>query len=113
MRENIERGLGLHASSNVLVALVEVGGLSRDDAYAIVQRAALRAADERAPMRDLLAVDPAVAQRLSLAQLDGCFDDAAFLRHVPEVIGRLDGPAEALAARSHTRPVEVRDGAPG
>jgi adenylosuccinate lyase len=100
MRENIERGLGLHASSNVLVALVEVGGLSRDDAYAIVQRAALRAADERAPMRDLLAVDPAVAQRLSLAQLDGCFDDAAFLRHVPEVIGRLDALADDLAART-------------
>ena len=39
MRENIERGLGLHASSRVLLALVEEGGLSREDAYAIVQRA--------------------------------------------------------------------------
>ena len=91
MRENIARGLGLHASSNVLVALVDDGGLSREDAYAIVQRASLRAADERSPLRDLLAVDPAVAQRLSLAQLDACFDDATFLRHVPEVIARLDG----------------------
>jgi adenylosuccinate lyase len=100
MRENIERGLGLHASSNVLVALVDVGGMGRDDAYAVVQRAALRAADERAPMRDLLAVDPAVAQRLSLAQLDGCFDDATFLRHVPDVIGRLDAIATGLAARA-------------
>ena len=59
MRENIARGLGLHASSRVLVALVDDGGMSREDAYAIVQRASLRAADERAPMRDLLAVDPA------------------------------------------------------
>ena len=49
MRENIERGLGLHASSRVLVALVEDGGLSREEAYAIVQRNALRAADERGP----------------------------------------------------------------
>ena len=71
--------------------------MSREDAYAIVQRASLRAADERAPLRDLLAVDPAVAQRLSLAQLDACFDDAAFLRHVPEVIARLDGLSERLA----------------
>ena len=47
MRENIARGLGLHASSRVLVALVDEGGLSREDAYAIVQRASLRAADER------------------------------------------------------------------
>ena len=66
MRENIARGYGLHASSKVLVTLVEHGGLSREDAYAIVQRAALRAADERAPLRDLLAVDPAVAQHVTL-----------------------------------------------
>jgi adenylosuccinate lyase len=99
MRENIARGLGLHASSRVLVALVDEGGLPREEAYAIVQRASLRAADERSPLRDLLAVDPAVAQRLSLAKLDACFDDAAFLRHVPEVITRLDGLADGLAAR--------------
>jgi adenylosuccinate lyase len=90
MRENIARGLGLHASSRVLVALVEKAGLGRDEAYAIVQRAALRAADERAPLRDLLSVDPVVAQRLSLTDLDACFDEAAFLRHVHEVIARLD-----------------------
>jgi adenylosuccinate lyase len=100
MRENIERGLGLHASSRVLVALVEDGGLGRDEAYGIVQRAAMRAADERTSMRDLLAVDPIVAQRLPLARLDACFDDSAFLRHVPEVMGRLDGLAERLASRS-------------
>ncbi|HEU0234808.1 MAG TPA: adenylosuccinate lyase [Candidatus Limnocylindrales bacterium] len=99
MRENIDRGLGLHASSRVLVALVEIAGLSREEAYAIVQRAALRAADERRPVRELLAVDPTVARKLSLEQLDACFDDAAFLRHVPAVMRRLDalvpGPAEA------------------
>ena len=83
MRENIARGLGLHASSRVLVALVERGGLPREEAYAIVQRASLRAADERAPLRDLLAVDPAVAAKLSLSELDASFDEAAFLQHVP------------------------------
>jgi adenylosuccinate lyase len=90
MRENIVRGLGLHASSRVLVALVEKAGLGRDEAYAIVQRAALRAADERAPLRDLLAVDPDVAHRLSLADLDACFDETTFLRNVHSVIDRLD-----------------------
>jgi len=90
MRENIARGLGLHASSRVLVALVEKGGVGRDEAYAIVQRAALRAADERAPLRDLLAVDPVVAQKLPLEALDACFDEATFLRNVHEVIARLD-----------------------
>jgi len=104
MRENIERGLGLHASSRVLAALVDPGGLRREEAYAIVQRAALRAADERRPLRDLLAVDPAVAQRLSLEQLDGCFDDTAFLRNVPQAIARLH--SIALASRSAAVPAE-------
>ena len=99
MRENISRGLGLHASSRVLVALVEKAGIGREEAYAIVQRAALRAADERAPLRDLLAVDPVVAQRLSLADLDACFDEATFLRNVHEVIARLD----RIAADAHRR----------
>ena len=96
MRENIARGLGLHASSRVLVALVDAGGMAREGAYAIVQRASIRAADERISLRDLLAVDPALAPRLSLAQLDVCFDDAAFLRHVPEVIARLDRLASTI-----------------
>jgi adenylosuccinate lyase len=100
MRENIARGLGLHASSRVLGALVERGGMSREAAYAVVQRAALRAADERTPLRDLLAVDPEVARRLSLTELDASFDDAAFLRHVPAVIARLDSlEADIHAAR--------------
>ncbi|MFL5774770.1 MAG: adenylosuccinate lyase [Chloroflexota bacterium] len=100
MRENIQRGLGLHASSRVLVALVERGGQSREEAYGIVQRAALRAADERRPLRDLLAVDPTLAAKLSLTDLDACFDDAAFLRHVPTVIARLDTlEAEVHVAR--------------
>ena len=99
MRENIERGLGLHASSHVLVALVEEGGLSREEAYAIVQRAALQAADERRPLHDLLATDSAVARLLPLARLDACFDDASFLAHVPAVIARLDTLRPIGAAR--------------
>jgi len=87
----------LGSSSRVLVALVDQAGLARDEAYAIVQRGALRAADERRPLRDLLAIDPAVAQRLSLTQLDACFDDGAFLRHVPAVIARLDALIPAAA----------------
>jgi adenylosuccinate lyase len=89
MRENIERGLGLHASSRVLSVLIE-SGMAREEAYAIVQRAALKAADDRMPLRELLAIDPTVAQRVPLARLDSCFDDAAFLVHVPEVMARLD-----------------------
>ena len=102
MLENIERGLGLHASSRVLVALIERGGMAREDAYAAVQRAAMAASDERRPLRELLAVESVVAGTLSLADLDACFDDARHLGHVPTVIARLDAldalvPASASA----------------
>jgi adenylosuccinate lyase len=109
MRENIDRGFGLHASSRVLVALVEDAGLSREDAYAIVQTAALRAADERRPLRELLATEPTVAARLSLSRLDACFDDATFLRHAPVVIGRLDRLEAEIAVRSAARASTDRD----
>ncbi|HEX8026604.1 MAG TPA: adenylosuccinate lyase [Candidatus Limnocylindrales bacterium] len=104
MRENIERGLGLHASSRVLTALVSGGGLSREDAYAIVQRLALRAADDRVPLRDLLATDPTIARKLTLAELDACFEDRRFLAHVPAVMARLDAlvPAERATRRKVT-----------
>jgi adenylosuccinate lyase len=110
MRENIERGLGLHASSRVLVALVEKAGLSREAAYEVVQRNALRAADERVQLHGLLATDPAVAQKLPLADLDACFDDARGLRHVPAVIARLDALEAAVRARAGgaaTSPAEM------
>jgi adenylosuccinate lyase len=90
MRENIERGLGLHCSSRVLLALVEQAGLSREDAYAVVQRNSLRAADERRQLRDLLAADPDVAAHLSDEALATCFDESHFLRNVPTAIARLD-----------------------
>ena len=104
MLENIERGLGLHASSRVLLALVERGGMSREDAYAAVQRAALAASDARRPLRELLAVESLVAGTLSITDLDACFDDARHLTHVNEVIARLDllaPPTSSEVARAH------------
>ena len=102
MTENIERGLGLHASSRLLTALVEQAGMSREDAYAIVQRAALRAADERRPFRELVEADPGVASALAADQLAAVFDDALPLRHVATILERLDAIAparEAIGAR--------------
>jgi adenylosuccinate lyase len=90
MRENIDRGLGLHASSRVLLALVDEAGLSREQAYAIVQRDALRAADERRPFRDVLDGDPEVTTVLTPAALTACFDEAHLLRNAGAVIDRLE-----------------------
>jgi adenylosuccinate lyase len=111
MRENLERGLGLHASSRVLLALVEEGGMAREAAYDIVQRDALRAADERRPLADVLAADVEVGARLSAAQLAACFDDAQLLRHVPEVLERLARLERAVRPTVSQAPEEVVHGA--
>jgi len=85
MRENLELTHGALFSQRVLLALV-AGGTSRDDAYRLVQAASQRAWAERIPLRGLLETDPAAAG----LDLDAIFDYAAFTRHAPEIVGRLD-----------------------
>jgi adenylosuccinate lyase len=90
MRENLERGLGLWGSSRLLTSLVELGGMARERAYGIVQRAALKAADERRPLRELVDTDPDVALVLTPDQIAACFDEQLLLRHVEKTLQRLD-----------------------
>jgi adenylosuccinate lyase len=89
MLGNMAAAEGLHASSRLLTALVE-SGLDRPAAYAIVQRIALRAADERVAFRGLVEADPEVGARLAPGELARCFDDRAGLGHVATIIARLD-----------------------
>jgi adenylosuccinate lyase len=88
MTRNIDAAFGLHASSRLLTALV-ASGLARTEAYAIVQRDALRAADEHVALRALVEADTEVTERLSADELARCFDDRAGLAHVDDVIARL------------------------
>src|SRR5205809_12852 len=80
MRANLEAGGGMVYSQRILLALTEAG-LSRDEAYRIVQRQALRAQDERADFQALVAADPEVRARLSEDGLRRAFDLDDILRH--------------------------------
>ncbi len=84
MRANLDLTCGALFSQRVLLALV-ADGMQRDDAYRIVQRLAQQAWDTQTPLRSLLE-----AEGLGL-DLDAVFDAGAYLRHVPEVLGRLEG----------------------
>jgi len=96
MRENLELTHGALFSQRVLLALVAAGA-TRDDAYRVVQRLAQRALDERTPLRELLAADPA-GEGLDL---DAVFDYAPFVRHAHAIIDRLDAiPRSGHAAAS-------------
>ena len=83
MRENIELTHGALFSQRALTALVE-SGMTRDDAYRLVQESAQRAWDEGTSFRELIA---GAAPQLDL---DAVFDYQAYLEHVPEVMSRLD-----------------------
>jgi adenylosuccinate lyase len=87
MRNHLEANGGLVYSGAVLLALIR-SGLGRQDAYKIVQRAALRAAQGAGGFRELLERDPEVSSRLSPASLAACFDLGHHLRHTGELFER-------------------------
>ncbi len=88
MRENLELTQGIVFSQRVLLALIETG-LSRQDAYAVVQRHSMRAWKERVPLRSLLEADGDVRSRLSASKLDEIFDYSVYTRHVDDSFRRL------------------------
>jgi adenylosuccinate lyase len=85
MRRNLESSHGLFFSQRLLLALVD-SGLSRDEAYRLVQRHALRAWDEEQDFRELVRADRELAGRVDL---DAVFDLNAYSRHVDNVFERL------------------------
>ncbi len=88
MRRNLELTQGLVFSQRVLLALIDAG-MSRQDAYKLVQGHAMRAWKERAPFRSLLEADAGVTSRLDRAALDAIFDYASYTRHVDDSFRRL------------------------
>ena len=85
MRENVDALHGLVYSQRVLHALIEAGAM-REEAYAVVQRHALRVWEGEGELRTLLAEDPEVP--LSDAELDATFDPGWYLRHVDAIYAR-------------------------
>jgi adenylosuccinate lyase len=88
MRANVELTHGALFSQALLTALVE-GGMSRDDAYRVVQRNAQQAWDEQRPFRELLEQDPEASALLDAARLDELFDYGRFTRHAAAIVERV------------------------
>ena len=87
MMANIESTRGVVFSQRVLLALIEQG-LSREKAYDIAQRNAMRSWDESKDFRQLLREEPDVAERLAGDTLEGLFDYGYYVRHVDETFQR-------------------------
>jgi adenylosuccinate lyase len=83
MRENLELTHGALFSQRALTALVE-SGLTRDEAYRVVQENAQRAWDSGTHFRELL------GEAAPELDLDAVFDYSAYLTHLPEIFERLE-----------------------
>lgn len=87
MRENLERSRGVVFSGTVLLELAR-RGLSREQAYELVQQNAMRSFHERKDFKTLLLADPEVAKVLPPADLERAFDLDQHLRHVDHILER-------------------------
>jgi len=90
MRANLERLGGLIHSQRVLLALTQAG-MSREDAYAAVQRNAMKVWGEGADFLSLLQADPEVAAALPAAEIAACFDESYHTKHVDRIFVRVFG----------------------
>jgi adenylosuccinate lyase len=92
MAKNLERMGGLIHSQRVLLALTQAG-LTRDEAYRLVQRNAMKVweSDGALSLLDLLKADPEVAAALSPEKLEEQFDLAYHFKHVDTIFARVFG----------------------
>ena len=89
MLENIEASYGVVFSQTILLALVD-GGLSRDDAYRIVQELAQKAFAERISLRELCEKDERVTDILDSEKLASSFDPARLVAHTEVVFDSIN-----------------------
>jgi adenylosuccinate lyase len=88
MVENMNSGGGIVFSGRVLLALVEAG-MSRDDAYAVVQSAAMRAWEGEGGFKELIEEKEEVREHLG-SDIGGLFDPGYAIRNLGVVFERVE-----------------------
>jgi len=89
MKNNLQITKGMISSESILLELVQKG-LTREEAYKLVQRNAMKVWEDGADFREALLKDPEVASRLTEQELESCFDLGHHLRFVDEIFQRAD-----------------------
>jgi adenylosuccinate lyase len=90
MRENIFYGGGVVFSQRLLLKLTGPVG-SREKAYRLVQRNALRALQNNESFRDLVKADREIRRHLSESDIESCFDLGYYTKHVDKIFKRVFG----------------------
>ncbi|MEM6376009.1 MAG: adenylosuccinate lyase, partial [Pseudomonadota bacterium] len=90
MQENMDKFPGLVMSQRVLLALTQAG-VSREDAYTLVQRNALKVWETRSDFKAELLADPDVTAALSIEEIEEKFDLGYHTKHVDTIFARVFG----------------------
>ncbi len=88
MRKNIELTKGLIFSQRVMLALTKKG-ISREEAYQLVQRNSLKAWEDDLDFRDLILKDPDILKELSKKDIDSCFTLDPYLKKINYIFDRV------------------------
>ena len=97
MQKNLDQLGGLIHSQRVLLALTQAG-VSREDAYRLVQRNAMQVWAGEGDFLALLKADPQVSGKIDPAALETCFDPAYHTKHVDTIFARVFGKDAAAKA---------------
>lgn len=93
--ENMERNMyasyGLFFSQRVLIALVEEAKMPRQEAYVLVQRAAMKSWEGKRSFKAVVEEDAEILSRISREKLETLFDPTAYLRHEDLIYARVFG----------------------
>jgi len=98
MLANLESTHGLVFSGQLLLDLVE-SGVSREDAYRVVQSHAMRAWRENLDFRKLVLSDPEIRGRVSQAKIERAFDLGRQLQNIDKIFARVF-PSKSVARKS-------------
>jgi adenylosuccinate lyase len=88
MKRNMERTQGLIYSQRVLLALIDTG-MTREEAYDLVQPKAMESWEKQVPFRGLVEAEEAITSRLSAEVIEDCFDYNYHLKGVDTIFERL------------------------
>ncbi len=88
MKENIDRSYGLYCSQRVMLTLTEKG-LSREDAYSIVQNTAMKSWHEKRPFQELLEQEELITKYLSAKDIKELFDMKFYTKNIDYIMKRV------------------------
>ncbi|TCP24098.1 adenylosuccinate lyase [Scopulibacillus darangshiensis] len=88
MKRNMQRTFGLIFSQRLLLTLVDKG-LSREEAYDIVQPNAMKAWETETPFKSLVEKEDRITKNLTQSEIDECFDETYHLKNVDAIFDRL------------------------